>query len=261
MISTAEARRNADIMLAGIEGIHVDRLDVAPWTAGGFEIEVLLDGLDASLHEVPMTWRCTGCDGTVDDAAVHFGAEIALQRARMSARVALGLPTAHGQVHGISHMLIDGALLAYETHAEDIVRRHLEKRVRTRHEGHAVRQATMAAEMPIDVLICDGDNDDPRPRVLMPVSAPWGSYDGRTVRIRSAVPPDTVMAALPGRRIYEIIGETQDVGDALREVMSRCVLEASPGKENGIDFRTRQMLLDADVLDLTTAPRWTPLAH
>lgn len=263
MTSKNETGRNADRLLSLLPCVHVDRMDVAPHYRGGiehgFEIEVLLDGLDASLHRVPMRWECFGTTGEESDIAKHLAAEIALQRSRMDAAVALGLGVAGAEGQDATHMAIDAPLLGHETRAHEIVLRELEKRVRTRHSRDSVRRVTGATGMTISVAILDGDARDPRPRVMMGVSAPWGSYDGATVRVRSDVLPSTVLAAMEGRRVDELVALPDCGGSSLSCVGGRRVLGASMSRQDDMDYINRRALYDVDVLDLATAPEWTGL--
>jgi hypothetical protein len=263
MTSKIAARRNADHLLSLLPCVHVDRMDVAPHHRGGlehgFEIEILLDGLDASLHRVPMRWECFGTTGEEDDIAAHLTAELALQRSRMDAAVALGLGAAGAEGQDATHMAIDAPLLGHETHAHAIVLRELEKRVRTRHAGDAVRRIVRASGMTTSVAILDGEPLDPRPRILMGVTAPWGGYDGATVRVRSDVLPSTVLAAMEGRRVDELVALPDCGGTSLRGIGGRRVLGASMSRQDDVDHANRRPLYDVDVLDLATQPEWTRL--
>ncbi len=263
MTSQDEARRNADRLLSGLTCIHVARLDIAPhYRSGrehGFEIEVLLDGLDASLHQVPMRWECFGTDGTEADVAKRLADEIMLQRSRMDAAMSLGLGTQGAMAGAATHMAIDAPLAGHEKHAHSIALRELEKRIRTRHCAAAVRDPMRASGMTIGVAISDGDADDPRPRVLMGVSTPWGSYDGATVRVRSDVLPFTVLAAMEGRHVDELVHLPGCMGSSLDGIGRRRVIGAAMSRQDDMDYVNRRALYDVDVLDLETAPEWTQL--
>lgn len=235
----ARMRHAPGMEITAIQAALVMRLAPSEDAPDRYELTATVHGWGPSLHQMELEWRATSRSEGPDDIAAAFAPHMALQSRRAEAARQLGFSRlAPRNAALLTHMVADRLLMAVKAETPWLIEN-------TARRGEAAGLDGLRTEYRRDsVTLRDGTSDDPRPRALIRTSMPWGGYDGETLTVRKEGIPETVVAAMVGRRIGEILSVGDRLAPAMLPVLERAVLASHS---------------QGSTISLVTQPDWVTL--
>jgi len=157
-------------------------------------------GWGPSLHRTGMTWACNvPADRTHEGIAAALSRYVETQMRRIGQAGALGLATdRQPATDQVAHIVADRVLLEVKPDIVAEMHRAIGKMISGTVSGTDTRHAWLGTR------IGEGTENDPRPRLWADAYYDAIVYDGSSLLVRQAI-PDTLAAALPGRRVDEVV--------------------------------------------------------
>lgn len=202
-------------------------------------VEVSVTGWGPTLHAATMEWKSVCMEPGADEQAAAFSRHLAIQMQRYRASRHLGFDEHRPRDAGlIGHMIADRAIMALSPRLPEVVEREI-ARLETLDINGLANFHNRGS-----LTLMEGTSDDARPRALLNVSMPWGSYDGATLKIKTTI-PDTVIAVIAGRKVGDVLERGDLLDPAMLPVLDRTIVAA---------YST------GTALALKTEPDWVALA-
>lgn len=165
------------------------------------DVRVMGSGLSPTLHPIKVFQGIRTFHGTPDEIAAALASAVSIQKSRHEAALAIGQPGG-APVDLIDHIVVDRLLLERAPHLTDSVRRAAAEMPASTINASHRRYSTDDAEF------ADAPMSGEPPRARCEVREAWGSYLGDHMRIDGLAVPETMLAAMVGRRVGEVVDRT-----------------------------------------------------
>lgn len=157
-------------------------------------------GWSPTLHEIGIEWQGRLDSIEADHISERISEMTGLQMRRYHRARRLGMHT-HAPSQRIDHIMVDRIILRARAYLPARIRRCLAQE-QQKLDGNSIR---MRLESSTEIVqIFDGPEGIDNPVVHQDVFPEWGSYDGKSMTLRTVV-PETMLAAMIGRRVGEAV--------------------------------------------------------
>lgn len=210
------------------------------------DVRVMGSGLSPTLHPITIFQGITTSHGTPDEIAAALASAVSIQKSRHEAALAMGRPGG-ASVDMIDHIVVDRLLLERAPHLIDGVRRAvIEMPASTINASHR-RYSTDEAEF------ADAPTPGAPPRARCEIREAWGSYLGDHMRIDGLAIPETMLAAMVGCRVGEVVDRTT-IDEGYAALLDRRIVLAQMSKN-----ASARLLLhfDAEWVPISAKPAGT----
>ncbi|WP_294300945.1 hypothetical protein [uncultured Sphingomonas sp.] len=213
------------------------------------DVRVMGSGLSPTLHPIAIFQGIRTFHGTPDEIAAALAPAVSIQKSRHEAALAIGQPGG-ASVDRIGHIVVDRLLLERAPHLPDSVRRAVAEMPASTINASHRRYSTDEVEF------ADGLTAGEPPRARCEVCERWGSYLGDYMRIDDLVIPETMLAAMDGRRAGEVVDRTT-IDEGYAALLDRRIVLAQMSQA-----ASARLLLhfDADWVPISAKPTGTGTA-